>query len=166
MLGRPTQSPESWCGWYLSWSACQLSSTHTTRVSSPLLTQLVYPTSNTPTNKEKTQLSRSHALVLAHPQPSQPGPALLCCPGEVQSPCVATSEGQGQLFHSHDCRASSPTCCRWWDWEGISSLPAHGTPWQGQLYHAYTLGPAHLHLLQLRPTLWCAPWVWLLSQIL
>ena len=41
--GEPTQSPGSGPGWELSWSACQLSCTHTTRASSPALPRLAHP---------------------------------------------------------------------------------------------------------------------------
>lgn len=43
--------------------------------------------------------------------PSGPasGPALLCCPGKVQGqlpPSTSAGEGHGQIFFSHDPRAS------------------------------------------------------------
>jgi hypothetical protein len=72
---RPAQSPGYGSGKHLSWSFCQLFSTHTARMSSSALLWL-----------EKNRVS-SPALRPswpAHLLSLQPGPALLCCLGEVQ----------------------------------------------------------------------------------
>jgi len=63
------------------WSAHQLSSTPTTRESSPALPWLAHPVEG---GKGQVLLSCSHALEANSPTPLPPGSSLLCCSGKVQ----------------------------------------------------------------------------------
>lgn len=98
--------------------------------------------------------SSTHTLGVGSHMPPSAGPALLCYPGvqalfsRVLQPL--TVDGQGQLFHFNDLRASSPPAVGG-KGEGRTSL-AHVTVWQmrGQtrsLMFTF-LGPAHLHPYQ------------------
>lgn len=80
-----------------------------------------------PPDRRQGQLSLAHYLVLAHLHTPCPGPALLCCPGEVQGWSALAGKGQGQLPCSLDLNETSSPACHWWlrqmGGEGISPWP-------------------------------------------
>ena len=76
--GWPTQSPGSWPGWQVNWSANPLSCTHISRESSPALLVLAHPMLQ-PARGRQGQLSCPHALraSLLTPTPSKPNSTVL-----------------------------------------------------------------------------------------
>jgi hypothetical protein len=95
----PTQSPGSEPGWYLSRSACQLSLTHTTRVSSPLLPPLAH---------------QCHSL-----QGAKPALLLSCPQGQFTPPPSPTPPTS-----TYANRASSAVLSRWGTGSALSSVAA------------------------------------------
>ena len=61
----PTQSPGSGPGWYLSWPACELSHTHTTRASSPALPGLALPMHQLARDRASSSTLMPSGLILA-----------------------------------------------------------------------------------------------------
>lgn len=96
-----------------------------------------------------------HALRVGYTIPTPPGPALLCCPGEVEgslSGVLQPLRGRDSPYTLYDPRDSSSVCLSHWVWgmrgEGISPCPCHqmsDEKW-GELSLAYNIGAGSVSL--------------------